>query len=71
MPPSYVKAYVERNKNNAADAAAICEAGTRPSMRFVRVKSAEQQAVLMLHRTRDLPVSPTHAINQRHSRSSG
>jgi transposase len=56
MPPSYVKAYVKRNKNDAADAAAICEAVTRPSMRFVPVKSVEQQATLMLHRTRDLLV---------------
>jgi transposase len=43
MPPSYVKAYVRRQKNDAADAAAICEAVTRPSMRFVPVKTAEQQ----------------------------
>jgi transposase len=50
MPPAYVKAYVKRNKNDAADAAAICEAVTRPSMRFVPVKNAEQQSVLMLHR---------------------
>ena len=54
MPPSYVKAYVKRGKNDAADAEAICEAVTRPSMRFVPVKSAEQQSVLMLHRSRDL-----------------
>jgi len=54
MPASYVKAYVKRSKNDAADAAAICEAVTRPSMRFVPVKTAEQQAALMLHRTRDL-----------------
>src|SRR5438046_673806 len=46
MPASYVKAYVKRNKNDAADAAAICEAVTRPSMRFVPVKTAEQQAAL-------------------------
>lgn len=52
MPPAYVKAYVKRNKNDAADAEAICEAVTRPSMRFVPMKSAEQQAVLMLHRAR-------------------
>jgi transposase len=45
---------VKRSKNDAADAAAICEAVTRPSMRFVPVKSADQQALLMLHRTRDL-----------------
>jgi len=64
MPASYVKAYVKRNKNDAADAAAICEAVTRPSMRFVPVKTAEQQAVLMLHRTRDLLVRQrTQLIN--------
>src|ERR1700687_2293529 len=64
MPPSYVKGYVKRNKNDAADAAAICEAVTRPSMRFVPVKTAEQQAVLMLHRTRDLLVRQrTQLIN--------
>jgi transposase len=56
MPASYMKAYVKRNKNDAADAAAICEAVTRPSMRFVAVKSADQQSSLMLHRTRDLLV---------------
>jgi transposase len=56
MPPSYVKAYVKRGKNDAADAAAICEAVSRPSMRFVAVKTAEQQGVLMLHRTRELLV---------------
>jgi transposase len=54
MPPSYVKAYVKRSKNDAADAEAICEAVTRPSMRFVPIKTAEQQSVLMLHRSRDL-----------------
>lgn len=54
MPPAYVKPYVKRGKNDAADAAAICEAVTRPSMRFVPVKSAEQQATLMAHRSRDL-----------------
>jgi len=48
MPPAYVKAYVKRNKNDAADAEAICEAVARPSMRFVPVKDAEQQSVLML-----------------------
>jgi transposase len=56
MPPSYVKAYVRRQKNDAADAEAICEAVTRPSMRFVAVKSAERQSVLALHRTRELLV---------------
>lgn len=54
MPPQYVKAYVKRNKNDAADAEAICEAVLRPSMRFVPVKSAEQQAVLLMHRAREL-----------------
>ena len=54
MPPSYVKPYVKSQKNDAADAEAICEAVRRPTMRFVPVKSEEQQAVLMLHRTRDL-----------------
>src|SRR5262245_43550891 len=64
MPASYVKAYVKRNKNDAADAAAICEAVTRPSMRFVAIKTDEQQAVLMLHRTRDLLVRQrTQLIN--------
>ena len=47
MPPRYVKAYVRRQKNDAADAAAICEAVSRPSMRFVPVKTVEQQAALM------------------------
>ena len=56
MPPHYVKPYVKRQKNDMADAAAICEAVTRPSMRFVPVKSEEQQAVLMLHRSRELLV---------------
>jgi transposase len=54
MPAKDVKAYVKRNKNDAADAAAICEAVRRPTMRFVEVKSAEQQGRLMQHRTRDL-----------------
>jgi transposase len=54
MPPAYVKAYVKRNKNDAADAEAICEAVTRPSMRFVPVKDIDQQSVLMMHRARNL-----------------
>ena len=53
IPPSYVKAYLKRSKN---DAAAICEAVTRPSMRFVPIKTKEQQTALMLHRTRQLLV---------------
>jgi transposase len=56
MPPSYVKAYLKRSKNDANDAAAICEAVTRPSMRFVPIKTKEQQTALMLHRTRQLLV---------------
>jgi transposase len=54
MPAKDVKAYVKRNKNDAADAEAICEAVRRPTMRFVRIKTAEQQGQLMQHRTRDL-----------------
>ncbi len=54
MPAAYVKPYVKRGKNDEVDAEAICEAVTRPTMRFVPVKSAEQQSILMRHRTRDL-----------------
>jgi transposase len=56
MPPSYVKPYVKRGKTDAADAAAICEAVTRPSMRFVAIKSEACSSVLVLHRTRDFLV---------------
>jgi transposase len=56
LPPQYIKPYVKRGKNDAIDAAAICEAMSRPGMRFVPVKSAEQQAALMLLRVRDLLV---------------
>ncbi len=56
MPPAYVKPYVKRGKTDAGDAEAIAEAVTRPTMRFVAIKSAEQQSVLTLHRTRDLLV---------------
>src|SRR5215207_1369380 len=62
MPASYVKPYVKRGKTDAADAEAICEAVTRPTMRFVPVKAAEQQAALMLHRTRDLLVRQRTAL---------
>ena len=48
--PAYTKPYVKRGKNDANDAAAICEAMSRPEMRFVPIKSADQQAVLMLHK---------------------
>lgn len=54
MPPAYVKPYVKRGKTDAGDAAAICEAVTRPTMRFVAMKSAAQQSMLALHRSRDL-----------------
>ncbi len=56
MPPAYVKPYVKRNKTDAADAEAIAEAATRRTMRFVPVKSAEDRAMLMLHRARELLV---------------
>jgi transposase len=57
MPPNHVKAYVRRQKNDAADAAAICEAVTRPSMRFVPIRTIENQAVLMHHKVREILVS--------------
>jgi transposase len=64
MPAKDVKAYVKRNKNDAADAEAICEGVRRPTMRFVRIKSAEQQGRLMQHRTRDLLLrQQTQVIN--------
>jgi len=56
MPPTYVKAYVKRGKNDAVDAAAACEAVSRPDMRFVAIKSEQQQAMLMVHKARDLLV---------------
>lgn len=56
IPPSYVKAYVKRGKSDALDAEAICEAVQRPTMRFVPVKTVEQQSILMTHRTRSLLV---------------
>ena len=57
MPPAYVKPYIRRQKNDASDAAAICEAVTRPSMRFVGVRSLENQAALMRHKTRGMLVT--------------
>jgi transposase len=62
MNPRYVKAYVKTNKNDARDAQAICEAVTRPSMRFVPVKAIEQQEVLMLHRVRSRLVADRTAL---------
>jgi transposase len=64
MPPTYARAYAKRNKNDAIDAEACCEAVTRPSMRFVPVKSAAQQGVVVQHRARDLLVRQrTQQIN--------
>jgi transposase len=64
MPAQYVKPYVKTNKNDAADAEAICEAMTRPNMRFVPIKTSEQQQVLMIHRVRELLVRQrTQLIN--------
>src|ERR1700755_2099259 len=62
MPPAYVKPYVKRHKNDAADAEAICEAVTRANMRFVATKTPEQQSCLMLHRTRHLFIRQQTAI---------
>jgi transposase len=64
MPPSYIKPYVKRGKNDAVDAEAICEAMSRPGMRFVPIKNGEQQATLMLHKTRELLVKQrTMSVN--------
>ena len=64
IPPAYVKPFVKRQKNDAADAEAICEAAQRPTMRFVALKSANQQAAAVVFRTRDLLVRQcTQAIN--------
>jgi transposase len=64
MPAAYVKPYVKRGKTDAADAEAICEAVQRPTMRFVEIKSEEQQAVLAIHRSRDLIVRQrTQVVN--------
>src|SRR5262250_646493 len=68
MPAKDVKAYVKRNKNDAADAEAICEAVRRPTMRFVRAKSAEQQGRLMQHRTRDLLLRQQTQVIMRYGR---
>ncbi len=62
MPPAYVKPYVKRQKNDAADAEAICEAVTRTNMRFVSTKTPEQQSCLMLHRTRHLFIRQQTAV---------
>jgi transposase len=62
MPPAYVKPYIKRQKNDAADAEAICEAVMRPTMRFVETKTPEQQSCLMLHRTRHLFIRQQTAV---------
>ena len=62
MPAAYVKPYVKRQKNDATDAEAICEAVTRANMRFVKIKTAEQQSCLMLHRTRHLFIRQQTAV---------
>jgi transposase len=62
MPPAYVKPYVKRQKNDATDAEAICEAVTRANMRFVETKTPEQQSCLMLHRTRQLFIRQQTAV---------
>jgi transposase len=62
MPPAYVKPYVKRQKNDMADAEAICEAVTRANMRFVPTKTPEQQTCLMLHRTRHLFIRQQIAV---------
>src|SRR5256884_9552201 len=62
MPPAYVKPYVKRHKNDAADAEAICEAVSRTNMRFVPTKTPEQQSCLMLHRTRHLFIRQQTAV---------
>ena len=67
MPPAYVRPYVKRQKNDATDAEAICEAVTRPNMRFVPTKTVEQQSCLMMHRAPSLhsPADCGHQLNPR------
>ena len=71
MPPRYVKPYVKRNKNDAADAEAICEAVTRPTMRFVPVKTVEQQSVLMFASDTAAVHPPADVVDQLDPRSPG
>src|SRR6201986_3201881 len=61
MPPAYVKPYVKRQKNDATDAEAICEAATRPNMRFLPTKTPAQQSCLMLHRARTAVINSIRA----------
>src|SRR5262249_50746543 len=67
MPPAYVKPYVKRQKNDVADAEAICEAVTRANMRFVPTKTPEQQSGLMLHRTRHLLIRQQTSVIKRYA----
>src|SRR5262245_6722673 len=69
MPAQYVKAYIKRNKHDAADAEAICE--ERPTMRFVPVKTADQQAAVLLHRGRGAAGTPAYGSGERFARASG
>lgn len=71
IPPAYVKPFVKRQKNDMADAEAIAEAASQPTMRFVAVKSEAQQAAAMAYRTRDLLIRSAHADDQRAARPSG
>src|SRR5450432_4598548 len=66
MPPAYVKPYIRRQKNDAADAAAICKAVTRPSMRFVVIRSLENQAALMRHKAREMLDRKSTRLNSSH-----
>ena len=70
MPPAYVKPYVKTQKNDEADAEAICEAVTRPNMRFAEVKTIDQQSVLVLHRTRTMLIKHRTRMGKSH-RSQG
>src|SRR5271157_3375302 len=71
IPPAYVKPFVQRQKNDAADSEAICEAAQRPTMRFVPVKDEAQQASGVVFRARDLLVASAHAVYQRPAWASG
>ena len=71
MPPAYVKPYVKRQKNDMADAEAICEAVTRANMRFVPIKTPEQQSGLVLHRTRHLFIRQQTSVNRGRAHLAG
>ena len=65
IPPAYAKAYVRRNKNDAADAAPICEAMSRPAMRFVPIKTEQQQALAGIHRVRELLIKQSTMLRNQ------